>query len=92
MVKIEFAPELVLQAQEDALQDMRIFERLTDYAGSDLVKRVAAAAYIAERIYGAEGKEKIYAYLEQRDGKASPQEFLKMLESSFLQFTEAKKK
>ena len=77
---------------EDVLDDIRIFEAVRKVESGTTDEKLNASVDLIDTILGVEQKEKLYKFLEKKEGKASITAVTDTLADIFKKLSEAKKK
>ncbi len=76
----------------DILDDMRIFEAVRKVENGTTDEKLYASLDLIDTILGVDQKEKLYAFLEKKEGKASITAVTNVLADIFNKLGESKKK
>lgn len=80
------------KVDDSTLDDIRIFELVQEVENGDTMQKLNASLKLITVILGADQKEKLYEFLEKKNGKASVTEVTNVLADIFNKLGEAKKK
>ena len=80
------------KVDDSTLDDIRIFELVQEDENGDTMQKLNASLKLITVILGADQKEKLYEFLEKKNGKASVTEVTNVLADIFNKLGEAKKK
>ncbi len=90
LVKTEIG--FTCKVDESALDDIRIFESVRKVENGTTEEKLYASMDLIDAVLGAEQKEKLYKFLEEKEGKATISRVTEVLADIFEKIGEAKKK
>lgn len=80
------------KVDDSTLDDIRIFELVQEVENGDTMQKLNACMKLITLFLGEEQKEKLYKFLEEKNGRATVTDVTNVLADIFKKIGEAKKK